>query len=76
MQQKSTEDGDAVEMTWQEDDKHVEYGSDTHPRRPQRTKFRPFEDIEETAARRERRSGKRSHRLKAVRDEFWPDTDD
>lgn len=63
-------------MTWQEDDEHVEYGNDTRPRRPQRTKFRPFEDIEATAAHREKRSGKRSHRQKTVRDEFWPDTDD
>jgi hypothetical protein len=69
--------GDAVAMTWQEDDEqHVEDRNDIRPRRAQRTKFRPFEDIEETAAHREKRSGKRSHRQKTVRDHFWPDTGD
>jgi hypothetical protein len=60
-------------MTWQEEDDHVEDKNDTRHRR---TKFRPFEDIEETANHREKRSSKRSHRQKTVKDDFWPDTDD
>ncbi|BBO71991.1 hypothetical protein DSCA_59210 [Desulfosarcina alkanivorans] len=62
-------------MTWQEDDEGYEDKTGTRPRRPQRTKFRPVEDIEDTVAHREKRSSKRSHRQKTVKDEFWPDTD-
>ena len=63
-------------MTGQEDDDRYEDNTDNRLRRPQRTKFRPIEDIEDTAAHREKRSSKRSHRQKTVKDDFWPDTDD
>ena len=63
-------------MTRQEDDDRYENGKDTPPRRSQRTKFREFDEDENAAAIREKRTGKRSHRPKKVKDDIWPDADD
>jgi hypothetical protein len=72
----NTDKGDGVAMTRQEDDERYENGKDTPPRRSQRTKFREFDEDENEAAIREKRSSKRSHRRKTGKDDIWPDTDD
>ena len=71
-----TDEGDGIAMNRQEDDESYENGNDTPPRRPKRTKFKQFDDNEEATAFRDKRSSKRSHRWKTVKDDFWPDTDD
>jgi hypothetical protein len=63
-------------MTRQEDDDRYENGKDTPPRRSQRTKFREFDEDENAAAIREKRTGKRSHRPKIGKDDIWPDADE
>jgi len=72
----NTDKGEGVAMTRQEDDERYENGKDTPPRRSQRTKFREFDEDENEAAIREKRSSKRSHRRKTGKDDIWPDTDD
>ena len=63
-------------MSRQEDDERYENGKDTPPRRSQRTKFREFDEDENAAAHREKRSSKRSHRQRTGKDDVWPDTDE
>ena len=72
----NTDEGDGIAMTRQEDDEHYENGKDTPPRRSQRTKFREFDEDENEAASRDKRSSKRSHHQKRGNDDVWPDTDD
>ena len=71
-----TDKGDIAAMTRQEDDDRYENEKDTPPRRSQRTKFREFDEDENAAAIREKRTGKRSHRPKTGKDDIWPDADD
>lgn len=63
-------------MTQHEDDEHYDDRKDSQPKRSQRTKFRELEDKDEMAAKRDKRSSKRSHRQKTIRDDSWPDADD
>ena len=72
----NTDKGEGVAMTRQEDDERYENGKDTPPRRSQRTKLKQFDDYGEVTAGRDKRSSKRSHRLKTDKDDIWPDTDD
>jgi hypothetical protein len=72
----NTDQGDDVAMTRPEDDERYENGKDTPPRRSQRTKFREFDEDENEAAIREKRSSKRSHRRKTGKEDVWPDTND
>ena len=72
----NTDEGDGVTMNGQEDDERYDYGNDTPPRRSKRTKFREFDDVENGAASRDKRSSKRSHRRRTDKDDVWPDTDD
>ena len=72
----NTDEGDGIAMNRQEDDEQYDDGKDTPPRRFKRTKFREFDDDENAAASREKRSSKRSHRQKRGKDDVWPDTDD
>ncbi|HSO20541.1 MAG TPA: hypothetical protein VLT88_13850 [Desulfosarcina sp.] len=58
-----------------EDDERYDDWKDGKPRRSQRTKFRDADDRDETAAKRDKHSGKRSHRQKTVKDDHWPDDD-
>jgi hypothetical protein len=72
----NSDEGNGVAMTRQEDDERYENGKDTPPRRPQRTKFREFDEDENDTAIREKRSSKRSHRRKTGKDDVWPDAGD
>lgn len=65
----NTDEGDGIAMNRQEDDEHYENGKGAPPRRPQRTKFKEFDDDENAG-------DKRSHRQKRGNDDVWPDTDD
>ena len=58
-------------MNWQEYDSV--YGDDdaVPSRRSRRTKFREFENHAQAAADRIKRSGKRSHRPKNIKDDDW-----
>jgi hypothetical protein len=58
-----------------EDDDRYPYRDDGMPGRPRRTKFRPFED-RRLPADRSKRAGKRSHRQKTIKDDFWSGRDD
>jgi len=60
-------------MNWQENDERHENESVARSRCFQRTKFRRFEDDDNGAAHRAKRSGKRSHRQKTIKDDYWPD---
>ena len=63
-------------MKSHEDDEIYENLHDNQPKRTKRTKFREFEDKDGTTAKRDKRSRKRSHRQKTIKDDFWPDDDD
>jgi hypothetical protein len=69
----NTRKGDAFSMNWQENDDHHQNESVLRAKCFQRTKFRHFEDDESGSACRAKRSGKRSHRQKTIKDDFWPD---
>jgi len=60
-------------MNWQEDDEYDGRGNDPGPWRPRRTKPRLFEEETWWAEKREKRSGKRAHRQKTMKDDLWPD---
>ena len=72
----NTDKGDDAAMSRQEDDERYDNGIDTPPRRSQRTKFREFDEDENAAAHREKRSSKRSHHRKTGKGEVWPDADE
>ena len=63
-------------MKSHEDDEIYEKLDDNQPKRTKRTKFREFEDKGGTTAKRDKRSSKRSHRQKTIKDDSWPDADD
>jgi len=63
-------------MTEHDDDDGYESWDETPPRRSQRTRFREAEDREEKTGKRNKRSGKRSHRQKTTKDDFWPDDEE
>ncbi|MGA6925073.1 MAG: hypothetical protein WBY88_05280 [Desulfosarcina sp.] len=63
-------------MDSHEDDERYENRKDTSPKRSQRTKFREYDEDENEAVIREKRSGKGSHRRKTGKDDIWPDTVD
>lgn len=63
-------------MTEHDDDNGYDRWNDTPPRRSHRTRFREKDDRDEKMERRNKRSGKRSHRPKTHKDDFWPDEDD
>jgi len=65
--------GDAVLMNWQENDERHENEVVIRAKSFQRTKFRSFEDDDNGASHRAKRSGKRSHRQKTIKDDYWPD---
>ena len=48
---------------------------DAKSKRSPRTKFKDWEEIDEAAGKREKRSGKRSHRRKGADEELYPDED-
>ena len=58
-------------MNWQEYDGVDGNGDDVPSRRSRRTKFREFENHAHAAAGRVKRSGKRSHRQKTIKDDDW-----
>lgn len=60
-------------MNWQENDERDETEFAIRAKNFQRTKFRPSEDDDNGAGRRAKRSGKRSHRQKTIKDDYWPD---
>jgi hypothetical protein len=60
-------------MNWQENDEHRENEVVSRTKSIQRTKFRFLEDDDNGAAHRAKRSGKRSHRQKTVKDDYWSD---
>ena len=62
-------------MNWQEDDDRYDDAEDNASWRPKRTKFKPFEDQSYADVNRVKRSGKRSHRQKSFKDEYWGDHD-
>ena len=62
-------------MNWQEDDDRDDPGIDHGPWRPRRTKFRSFEEQARSTVGHDKRSGKRSHRQKTIKDDYWPDHD-
>ena len=72
----NTDEGDGIAMSRQEDDERFDNGNDMPPRRSKRTKFREFDDDENDASHREKRSSNRSHRRKTGKDDVWPDNDD
>lgn len=63
-------------MKSHEDDEIYENLDDNQPKRTKRTKFREIEDKDGTTAKRDKRSSKRSHRQKTIKDDSWPDADD
>lgn len=63
-------------MAEHEDDGRYDNWKDNHPKRSQRTKFRDSDDREQASGKRNKRSGKRSHRQKTVKDDVWPDDDE
>jgi len=63
-------------MAEHEDDGRYDSWKDNKPKRSQRTKFRDSDDREQADGKRNKRSGKRSHRQKTVKDDFWPDDED
>ena len=65
--------GDAVPMNWQENDERHENESVLRAKSFQRTKFRYLDDDDNGASHRAKRSGKRSHRQKTIKDDYWPD---
>ena len=58
-------------MNWQEYDGVYDDGDDVSSRRSRRTKFREFENHAHAADGRVKRSGKRSHRQKTIKDDDW-----
>ena len=62
-------------MNWQEDDDRYDDADENVALRPKRTKFRPLEDQPYADVNRSKRSGKRSHRQKSLKDEYWSDHD-
>lgn len=60
---------------WQEDNDRYADGTDNGPRRSKRTKFRSFEDESYAETGRIKRSGKRSHRQKTLKDGYWAEHD-
>jgi hypothetical protein len=67
------EKGNGAAMTENDNDDGYETWDDTPPRRSQRTRFREVENRDEKAGKRNKPSGKRSHRQKTQKDDFWPD---
>jgi hypothetical protein len=65
--------GEAVLMNWQENDERHENEVVTRAKSFQRTKFRYLDDDDNGASHRAKRSGKRSHRQKTIKDDYWPD---
>ena len=63
-------------MKSHEDDEIYENLDGNQPKRTKRTKFRESDDKDDTIAKRDKRSRKRSHRQKTIKDSFWPDEDD
>ena len=63
-------------MNTHEDDHSYENLEDIQPKRSPRTKFRDYDDDNDAAAKRDKRSRKRSHRPKTVKEDLWPDADD
>ena len=59
-----------------EDDDGYDRWQDAPPKRSQRTRFRDLDDRDEKMERGSKRSGKRSHRQKTHKDDFWPDEDE
>ena len=68
--------GNGVAMNSYEDDEEYEKLEDNQPKRAQRTKFRERANKDDTVAKRDKHSGKRSHRQKTIKDISWPDNDD
>jgi hypothetical protein len=62
-------------MNWQEDDVHDGRGNNPEPWRPRRTKFRLSDEHPREGVNRDKRSGKRFHCQKSVKDDFWSDHD-
>jgi hypothetical protein len=58
-------------MNWQEYDSALGDGDDFRTGRPRRTKFRESESFARGNAGRIKRSGKRSHRQKTIKDDYW-----
>jgi hypothetical protein len=65
--------GEAVLMNWQENDERHENEVVIRAKSSQRTKFRTLDDDDNGASHRAKRSGKRSHRQKTIKDDYWPD---
>jgi hypothetical protein len=68
--------GNGVTMDSHEDDEIFENLEDIQPKRSRRTKFRDFDNKDDTTAKRDKRSSKRSHRRQTNKDGLWPDNDD
>ena len=58
-------------MNWQEYDSAYGDGDDVRSGRPRRTKFREYESHSHGHADRIKRSGKKSHRQKTIKDDYW-----
>jgi hypothetical protein len=67
--------GDRLVMDWHEDDDRYGCGDDSMSARSRRTKFRFAADEAWTTAKRIKRSGKRSHRQRTMKDDFWSGRD-
>jgi hypothetical protein len=62
-------------MNWQEYESDLGDGEDFRTGRPRRTKFREPEYVSRENAGRIKRSGKRSHRQKTIKDDYWAEHD-
>jgi hypothetical protein len=58
-------------MNWQEYDSAYDDGDDGRSGRPRRTKFRETESHSHAPDDRIKRSGKKSHRQKTIKDDYW-----
>jgi len=58
-------------MNWQEYDSAYEDGDASRSWRPRRTRFRKFEGDPHAVDGRIKRSGKKSHRQKTIKDGYW-----
>ena len=63
-------------MNAHEDNHSYENLEDIQPKRTPRTKFREYDGEDDTIGKREKRSSKRSHRPKKIKEDFWPDADE
>jgi hypothetical protein len=70
----NTRKGDVAPMNWQENDERYENERILRAKCFTRTKLRRFVNDDETVYR-AKHSGKRSHRQKTIKDDFWPARD-